>query len=83
MMVNILIDSGLIHSFIDQLLVKQLKLIAEITPLSVTVTDGNTTIIDTACKALWYLIQGHQFSTDLRLYPLGGFDIILGVDWLR
>lgn len=83
-LVNILIDSGSTHSFIDQTLVKQLGLVAEIIPpLSVIVADCNTKVINTSCKDVKYSIQGHTYATDLRLYPLGGSDIILGVDWLK
>lgn len=82
--VSILIDSGSTHSFIDTILVKHLGLVADmVSPLSVTVADGNSNIVDSACRAMKFTIQGHEFVTDLRLYPLGGSDIILGVDWLQ
>lgn len=81
--VNILIDSGSTHSFIDSKLVKRLGHTAEIiTPLLVTVADGSQVLVDTACKQLPYSVQHHNFQTDLRLFPLGGSDLVLGVDWL-
>ncbi|XP_074343112.1 uncharacterized protein LOC141680927 [Apium graveolens] len=82
--ISILIDSGSTHSFIDSGLVKQLGLIAEVVlPLIVSVADGSRIIVDSICKKLEFTIQGHKFSNDLRLFPLGGSDLILGVDWLK
>ena len=53
--VHILIDSGSTHSFIDNTLVKELKLVAQVVPrLLVTVADGTSTTIDTMCKGLSY-----------------------------
>lgn len=63
--VSILVDSGSTHSFIDSKLVKQLGLVAEmVTALTVIVADGATKQVDTACKNLQYLVQGHKFMTD-------------------
>ncbi|XP_074377041.1 uncharacterized protein LOC141718558 [Apium graveolens] len=70
--------------FVDTQLVKELKLVAEaITPLVITVADGTTKTVDAACRNVNYTIQGNSFQYDLRLYPLGGSDVILGVDWLQ
>lgn len=82
--INILVDSGSTHSFIDAALVKRLGLVAEIIPsFLVTVADGSQTIVDTACKQLQYVIQSHSFVSDLRVFALGGSDVVLGVDWLQ
>ncbi|KAL8091683.1 hypothetical protein AgCh_034082 [Apium graveolens] len=82
--VHILIDSGSTHSFVDTGLVKHLRLLAEIVqPLLVTLANGTSMMVYTMCKKLSYEVQGHKFTTDLRPYPLGGSDIILGVDWLN
>jgi hypothetical protein len=32
--------------------------------------------------AEWSL-QNHKFHSDLRLLPLGSFDLIIGMDWLE
>lgn len=82
--VSVLIDSGSTHSFIDTRMVKQLGLVAEVVPpLIVSVADGSRIIVDAVCKDLQCKIQGHSFNQDLRLFPLGGSDVILGVDWLK
>lgn len=82
--VSILIDSGSTHSFIDVSLIKQLEIPAEVTsPLVVWVADGTKMTVDTVCKGLKYTIQGHEFHTDLRIFPLGGSDMVLGIDWLK
>lgn len=81
---SILIDTGSTHSFIDKSLVNSVGLVAEvIPPLIVTVADGSRVLVDTACKGCSYKVQGHEFDTDLRLFSLGGSDIVLGVDWLK
>lgn len=55
----------------------ELKMIAEaITPLAVTVADGTTKTVDAACRNVNYTIQGKTFTSNLRLYPLGGSDVI-------
>ncbi|XP_074355691.1 uncharacterized protein LOC141695333 [Apium graveolens] len=63
--ISILVDSRSTHSFIDSKLVKQLGLVAEIVPaLAVTVADGSIKQVDSACTALQYSIQGHQFVSN-------------------
>lgn len=82
--VSILIDSGSTHSFVDTKLVKHSGIKAEIVPtLVVSVAGGSKLVSDTACKNLDYNIQGSLFSSELRLFLLGGSDMVLGVDWLK
>lgn len=35
------------------------------------------------CPSLPWVMQGHIFSHDVRRLPLGGCDMVLGVDWMR
>lgn len=82
--VSILVDSGSTHSFIDIALIKQLGISAEIiSPLVVSVANSTKMTVDTVCKKVKYTVQGHIFQTDLRVFPLGGSDVVLGVDWLK
>lgn len=81
---NILIDSGSTHSFMDAAVIKQLGLIPEMdSALLVTVADGSTKMVDTICNGVHYEVQGQHFNTDLRPFHLGASDVILGVDWLK
>lgn len=52
-------------------------------PFMVTVADGTSMLVDSICKGVKYDIQGHQFSSELRPFQLGGLNMILGVDWLK
>jgi hypothetical protein len=36
-----------------------------------------------SCSAVSLKLQGHSFSVDFYLLPLGGCEAVLGVDWLR
>lgn len=81
---NILIDSGSTHSFIDGCLIKKLELVAEVDlPLMVTLADGSRQLVDSICKRVVYEIQCQKLLTDMRPFNLGGSDVILGVDWLK
>lgn len=82
--VSIWVDSGSTHSFIDDKVVKKLGFTACIyPPLLVSLADGTQTLVDTACQHLTCSIQGHVLASDLRVFALGGSDMVLGVDWLK
>lgn len=80
----ILIDSGSTSSFLDKRIATELKLPLVDTPItSVTVADGRKIICSYKCEKFVWKMQTHQFTFDVRVLELGGFDMILGVDWLR
>ncbi|XP_026409868.1 uncharacterized protein LOC113304966 [Papaver somniferum] len=80
----ILIDTGSTHSFIDCTLVRTLKCQVEQTsPMLVTVDNGDKTISSGVFSQFHWSMQGHNFSEDLRMLPLGGCDMVLGADRLR
>lgn len=80
----LLIDSGSSHTFIDQHLVD--KLHCQTTPLSaplkVKVANGQYMDCSSEVKDLEWWINGTTFQTDMKVVPLGGYDAILGMDWL-
>lgn len=79
----VLIDSGSTHSFVDPMLVHQLKLPTEAAPnLTVTVANGEKLSCDQVCKGLQWEIHGEIFEKDCRMLKLGGCDIVLGMDWI-
>jgi hypothetical protein len=51
--------------------------------VSMKVANGETLTCGEMVPQLQWWAQGHSFSTDMRMLPLGGYDAILGVDWLK
>ena len=45
----------------------------------VTVADGSKT----KCHALHWSIDGEEFTAEMRVLPLGGYNMILGVQWMK
>ncbi|XP_026453896.1 uncharacterized protein LOC113355284 [Papaver somniferum] len=80
----VLIDTGSTHSFVDSQLAEKLQLpIIPTGHMLVTVANGDTTISKGLCSELVWSMQGYQFCGDLRVLPLGGCHMVLGVDWLK
>jgi hypothetical protein len=82
--VLILVDSGSSTSFINQQLAAQLQgsqLLVK--PCRVNVADGTQHKCTSFLPRCEWSSQGHQFYTDLKILPLGAFDVILGMDWLE
>ncbi|GJU48942.1 putative mitochondrial protein [Tanacetum coccineum] len=81
--VNILIDCESTHNFLDVSTAKQIGCsIKESYPLQVTVPGGNFLTSNHVCKGLTWKLQGETFQADMMLVPLGGCEIVLGVQWL-
>lgn len=79
--INILVDSGSTHNFLDPRVAKRSGVrIHPTNPLTIIVADG--TKILALVKDLQWSIQGIEFSSEVRLLPLGGCDMVLGIQWL-
>jgi hypothetical protein len=57
--------------------------VTEIPTLKVKVAGGAYMYCDTKVPNMHWWLQGHTFSHDMRIFPLGGYDGILGMDWLE
>jgi Retroviral aspartyl protease len=78
-----LLDSGSTHSFVDpSVLVDQKCQIVHTNPLIVMVANGAKMVTDSKCSALTFSLQGQEFTGDLRILQIQGYDIILELDWL-
>ncbi|GJW23762.1 reverse transcriptase [Tanacetum coccineum] len=78
--IHILIDYGSTHNFLDKNMAKQLGCdIRNTCPLAVTVVDGNNLVTDSECKQFKWQFGPHSFTTDVMLLPLGGCDMVLGI----
>ncbi|KAJ4811165.1 polyprotein [Rhynchospora pubera] len=79
-----LIDTGSTHSFVNpSVLHNQGFRISKNTPMAVVVANGNKMITEAVCNALTFSIQGHDFTQDMRILDVKGYDVILGLDWLN
>ncbi|GKC45021.1 retrotransposable element Tf2 [Tanacetum coccineum] len=81
--IHILIDSSSIHNFVDTGTTKRMGCrISATVPLQVDVANGNKLISTSVCKKFTWQLQGKVFETDAMLVPLGGCEMVLGVQWL-
>lgn len=79
-----LVDTGSTHSFIHSDVAARLGLmITERAGLSVLVANGDRLCSPGVCLATDILIHDLRFSIDCFALDLGGFDLVLGVQWLR
>jgi hypothetical protein len=79
-----LVDSGSTHSFIHEGVVHALGLDIMRRPgLSVKVANGERLQSYGVCKNTPVDIQGEIFKIDCYTLPLEGFEVILGVHWLK
>ena len=82
--VQILIDGGNTHNFLQQELVALLQLQPqETSTLRVTVGNGEELQCTQVCPNLAVKIQKHEFPVDLHVLPIRGADVVLGVQWLK
>lgn len=81
--VHILIDSGSTHNFLDLATAKRLGCrMFGTNPLQVAVPGGHKLVSNYECKQFQWVLQGHTYATDVMVIPLGGCDMVLGVQWL-
>jgi hypothetical protein len=83
--VLILIDSGSTHTFVDQALLSRISVTTTKlpVPMQVKVANGNLVQCTECVPQLTWWLQGHSFTSSMQVFPLGGHDIILGMDWLE
>lgn len=82
--VEVLVDSGSSASFIISHCIPQLQgLQALPRPARVKVANGAELCCEFEVLNCPWTIQDHQFSTSFKVLPLGGFDVIIGMDWLE
>ncbi|KAL0408313.1 UNVERIFIED_CONTAM: hypothetical protein Sradi_1765700 [Sesamum radiatum] len=81
--IHILIDSGSTHCFIEEKVVQVLGCgIEPATPMTVRVANGERVVSSFICPSFCWEMQGYQFSHPVRVLKLGGYDCVLGYDWL-
>lgn len=79
----ILIDSGSSHSFVSDVVARNLHgATRTASPLKVRVANGGIMLCDWEFPACEWLTHGESFISNLKVLPLGSYDVILGMDWL-
>ncbi|KAJ1701330.1 hypothetical protein LUZ63_001109 [Rhynchospora breviuscula] len=81
--IQILIDTGSTHSFVNPALINpDIRPISQTTPLLVRIADGTAMSTTTKCEEVNFTLQHHQLTGEVRLLNIQGYDMILGMDWL-
>jgi hypothetical protein len=79
-----LVDSGSTTSFVDCGMVAKLGLIPQPTsPVYVKVANGAKMLCNSIIPQFTWCTQGIQFSHDMLVLDMGGYDAVLGMDWLK
>ncbi|KAK8942858.1 hypothetical protein KSP39_PZI008722 [Platanthera zijinensis] len=81
--ISVLIDSGSTHNFLDSTAAARLQ--CPLTPISsfqVAVADGQTIASAHKVRDFHWRMQGVTFTSDMLILPLGGCEVVLGIQWL-
>lgn len=80
----ILVDSGSLSNFLANHVVEKLGLPTEkVAATQVTIADGGRMVCDKVVHAVEWWCQGKTFITDFKVLGLGGYDMILSMEWLE
>lgn len=81
--IHVFVDSGSTHNFLDLQTAKRLGCnLRKMCPLEVSVANGNVMTSLYECKNFTWEFQGIAYTTDVMILPLGGCDMVLGIQWL-
>jgi hypothetical protein len=82
--VTVLIDTGSTHNFLDIKIARKLKLFVYPVPdMKVMVADDKKIGNVGKCHKVKLQIQDFNLESELYTVPLGGVDVVLGVQWLQ
>ncbi|KAL4563620.1 hypothetical protein LXL04_027665 [Taraxacum kok-saghyz] len=77
----VLLDSGSVHNFIAKRAAEQLQIPVQYQRDALP--DGGKLASSGISRNLQMAVQGYAFSADFFAIPLEGFDIVLGIHWLK
>ena len=82
-LLQIKVDSSSTHNFLDFTVVKGLGYpLQAIDPVSISVANGQEIWCHYICKQFTWEVQGQYFIADFLVMPLGGCEMVLGIQWL-
>lgn len=80
----ILVDSGSTHSFLSSSVASKLTGVQALPiPVAVKIADGGSLSCVAELSSVEWSVQGVPFHSNLKILPLGIYDMILGMDWLE
>ncbi|KAK8949103.1 hypothetical protein KSP39_PZI005439 [Platanthera zijinensis] len=81
--INVLIDSESTHNFLDEGAARRLNCeFVPMTPFLVAVADGKKLSSSYKVNNFTWRMQGVGFTSEMLILPLGGCEVVLGVQWL-
>lgn len=81
---TMLVDSGSTHNFMSLTTAKSLGITPEpCLPFKVTVADGSKLVCNQQARKVKWEMAGETFVADMMILPIGGYDLILGVNWMK
>jgi hypothetical protein len=81
---TVIFDSGATHSFVSYSFSRDCNLMSEWldVDLAVATPVGKTVVCTSVVRNCPIFVQGHVMPTNLVIFEMSGFDVILGMDWL-
>ncbi|XP_042499867.1 uncharacterized protein LOC122078063 [Macadamia integrifolia] len=81
--VTIQVDFGSTHNFLSLKLEKKVRLSpTHHQPFEVMIASGDKIASPGVCKDVTLVVQGVQIKVDFYLLALGGYEVVLGTNWL-
>jgi hypothetical protein len=79
----LLIDSGSSHTFVTKFFAERAGCqLSPASAVSVKIANGQLMQSQSQVLGLNWCYEGHIFSDNMRVLEIGGYDAILGMDWL-
>jgi hypothetical protein len=80
----VLVDSGSTHNFIDKILAKHLNCFVYLVEnFQVLVANGGSIDCGGKCHNIKLSMGDYNLSSPMYAIPIGGVDVVLGIQWLR
>lgn len=72
------------HNFVSHSLARKLKIVSEICrEMKITLADGTTLSCSQKIVGMNWSMGGVNFTSNFHAITLGGYDLVLGVQWLQ
>lgn len=81
---SLLVDTGGTLNFLDACVVKGLRCVMDHSKsIEVVLAYGTVMLSKGVIPQLLLIVQGHNFVVEVHVLPIIGYDLILGIPWLK